>query len=129
MRQVCVCVWKRETCLYDLTQDPPQHFIVDIVYQDEAAVVGEDVLVQRLQLLVGSKAWSLTRRQSETRDTCRATYTFPLATQLPGHDGQSDLQESLVVEPPLEHPAVVVQLLLTHTIFNHAFWLVGLGLR
>jgi len=48
---------------------------------------------------------------------CRrlVTYTHPPLVHPPGEYGQSDLQESVLVEPPLDQPAVMVQLLHTHT--------------
>lgn len=34
------------TCLYLLTEDVSQHIIIDIMNQDETAVVGENVLLE-----------------------------------------------------------------------------------
>lgn len=105
------------TCFYLLTEDVSQYVIVDIMNQDKTAVVRENVLLKLLQLLHTNDTldalWSDGNTLGQTAAVC-STYTLPFAVHRPGESRQSDLQQSLPIEPPLNNPAVIIQLLLKH---------------
>lgn len=103
------------TCLYLLAQDVSQNVFIDVMNQDETAVVGENVLLQLLQLLDAENNMSVLCRMTADAETESLTHSFPAAVHLPGETGQRDLQQSFLVESSLDHSAVMVQLLLTNT--------------
>lgn len=110
------------TSVYLLLEDVSQNVIVDIVNQNKTAVVRKNVLLKLLELLYKQKPHVRfilsavgVAKAGGLQPAMSLTYCFVLAVHLAEERRQSDLQQRFLIQPPLHHSAVVVQLLLKHT--------------